>query len=335
MSVSSIIKTALLGSLVAVPTIVRAEVASDPNCWRADETEAARFEDFRLKVLVGALNCKNYLPGAAASYNGFLQAKKDFILANMYIVRGHFAREAGASEGADNFANYETLSGNRYSTPIFDRAKCETVDATAKLAATLSDADLIRFVDTMSSGPLPSGCKPAARPVTVVVAVAAPPPTLAPSAVMLAAVPSVPVAIPAVASVPMATEPMSDAQRVAASTAATRRLLASRLTANAVAPPTAAVIPGVAVVAPAPVEAAVPVVAAPAPVPAAVVATPESAPAAIPATLLVSKPDPTQVAAKAEAPAKASTSPAIALALAEAAKALAAAAAAMAQPGSN
>ncbi len=352
MSVSSIIKTALLGSFLAMPMVARAEVAADPNCWRTDEIEAARFEDFRLKILVGALNCKNYLPGAAGSYNSFLQAKKEFILANMYVVRAHFAREAGASEGADNFANYETLAGNKYSAPTFDRAKCESVDSYARLAAGLSDADLTKFVDTMSSGPLPSGCKPAPRAVVpvVIVAVAAPPPALAPSAVMLAAVPSVPVLVPAVASVPVMNEPMTDAQRVAASTAATRRLLASRAAAQPSAVPAVAVVeapatvtPAVAMVAPAPVEVAAvattPVVAtAPAPVPAAlIVAKPEPSAAAIPATLLVTKPEPAPVAFKADVPApvKASASPAVALALAEAAKALAVAAAAMAQTGTN
>ena len=92
MSLSSTIKGAVLGSLLTIPSVVRAEVATDPNCWRAEETEAARFEDFRLKLIVGALNCKNYLPGAATSYNDFLSAKKYLVLANLYLVRALFVR---------------------------------------------------------------------------------------------------------------------------------------------------------------------------------------------------------------------------------------------------
>ncbi len=305
MSILTQIKAALLGSLIVMPSVVRAEVSSDPNCWRADETAAARFEDFRLKILVGALNCKNYLPVAATSYNSFLQAKKELVLANMYVVRAHFAREAGASEGADNFANYETLAGNRYSSPTYDRAKCETVDASARLAASMTDADLIKLVDVLSPGALPSGCKLPPRPATpaLIVAVVAPPPVVAPAASAVA--------------VPATNPPLTDAQRIAASNVATRELLASRAVARAQpAAVTTAVIPVAVTASPATIDLAT------VPIPATLVA--EAKPVAPPALIVAPVPTTT-------APAKAIQSPNAAMALAEAAKALAVAAAALGQ----
>ena len=320
MSVYSTIKGALLGSLLAVPSVVRAEVAADPNCWRAEETESARFEDFRLKLLVGALNCKNYLPGAATSYNQFLAAKKDLVLANMYVVRAHFVHEAGVGEGADQFANYETLAGNKYSTPIFDRAKCETIDNYLKVAATLPDTDLVKMVAVLSPGPLPSGCKIAPRPAAVVaapvvavVAAAPPPPLVAVVAAPGIAAPvatvtpvagtAAPVAVLTPAVLTTEAAPLSDAQRVAASTAATRALIASR--ASLTRP----------VVASAPAVVAVPVVAA-----APVASQPSLVPAALVVPVAEVKGEPT--------PAPAAVPPGAAQALADAARALAAAAAA-------
>ena len=326
MSLLTILKGAMLGSLLTVPSVVRAEVAADPDCWRTDETEAARFEDFRLKVLVGALNCKNYLPGAAASYNTFLATKKEMVLANMYVVRTHFIHEAGMADGADQFANYETLAGNKYSSPTFDRAKCETVDASLKLATSLSDAELVKMVAVLSPGPLPSGCKIIPRPISVLAPPVAVPPAQIVAAVVIPAPISVPVAVAPVAVAATLTPavlventgPMTDAQRIAASTAATRQLIASRASlTKPVLVPTEPLAP---VIATAPVAQAV----------------------AIPATLAIvdakpvteAKPAKVELAsiesAKVEpAPVQAAIPPSAAQALAEAAKALAAAAAAL------
>lgn len=302
MSVLSSLKGVLLGSLIALPSVAQAQAAADPNCWRAEEVEAARFEDFRLKLMVGALNCKNYFPTVAATYNAFMQAKKELILANLYVVRAHFIREAGTAEGATSFANYQTLAGNKYSTTLYDRAKCETIDAYTRVVAAASDTDLIKLVDALSPGPLPSGCKVTLRrDAPAVMAVAA-------------------VAPPTLATAPAVIGPMTQAERIAASTAATRRLLAARaLARSAAASPAvvAAPVPAVAPVAPAAEEAT-----------------------AIPAALLIAEPQPAPepikaaVAAEPARPA-AIASPSAAQALAEAAKALAAAAAAMQQPGVN
>ena len=292
MSLLSKIKGAALGSLLTLPSVAHAQAVADPNCWRNDETDAARFEDFRLRLLVGALNCKNYLPGAATSYNSFLAAKKDLVLANMYVVRAHFIREAGVTEGADQFANYETLAGNRYSSPIFDRAKCETIDTYIRLATTLADAELVKIVAVLAPGPLPSGCKIAPRPVPELAVVATP--------------------VPAIIS----PEPvrMTDAQRIAASNAATRQLIASRASLTKVN-----TVPTPVAMAPASPEATL-----------------------VPATLLVPEPGPAleakpvkpQAASEPPKSEPVTIPPGAAQALADAAKALAAAAAAM-QPGAH
>lgn len=294
MSMFSSLKGLLLGSLVLLPSVAQAQAAADPNCWRPDEVEAARFEDFRLMLMVGALNCKNFMPGVAQSYNAFMTAKKELILSNLYVVRAHFVREAGVSGGATEFANYETLHGNRYSSPSYGRAKCEAIDAQIRVATAASDADLFKLVAVMSPGPLPSGCKAAPR---VIAALA---PTLKPRPAAVA---------------PVITPDMTDAERVAASTAATRRLLASRASAATfaeAAAPTPVVTAAVAV--------------APTPEPTAVA---EAAP--IPAALLIAEPKPVEAPKPAAVAVEAApvAAPSAAQALAEAAKALAAAAAAM------
>ena len=260
MSVFSKIKGVLLGSLIVLPSLVQAQAAAGSDCWRADEVEAAKFEDFRLMLKVGALNCAARMPAAAESYNGFMQRKKDFILSNLYVVRAHFVREVGATDGATAFANYETLEGNKYSNATYDVARCEKIDAYARIAGQASDADLMKLVAVLSPGLLPSGCKVAPRSPEAAAIVEAVTPLVVPSPAPAVVAAPVPTLHPALA---VAAAPSGGPMTEAASTAATRRLLAARAAERAaIAAPKPA---PVAAAAPAPVAAPAPAVIAPAP----------------------------------------------------------------------
>ena len=65
------------------------------GCWKADEQRAAEVHNFQTMLMVGALKCRNSVPAALDGYNSFMSSKRDLIVANQYVLMGHFIREYG------------------------------------------------------------------------------------------------------------------------------------------------------------------------------------------------------------------------------------------------
>lgn len=208
------------------------------SCWKADEHRAAEVHNFQTMLMVGALKCRNSVPAALDGYNSFMSSKRDLIVANNYVLMGHFIREYGDSNGIGAFQDYETRVGNQHSGAD-NLARCEAIGAMSRMAAGASEADLRELARLVGEDSLTMTCPSTAlaeEGLAPTVAAALQPeeqpavaagaaPALAPTTTELAAkdaVPEpvvdapgtvdVPVQVPVAAEVPVAVTSVSGSQ---------------------------------------------------------------------------------------------------------------------------
>jgi hypothetical protein len=127
------------------------------NCWKADEQRAAEVHNFQTMLMVGALKCRNSVPAALDGYNSFMSSKRDLIVANQYVLMGHFIREYGDSNGLGAFRDYETRVGNQHSGAD-NLARCEAIGAMSRMAAGASETDLRELAHLVGEDSLRSTC---------------------------------------------------------------------------------------------------------------------------------------------------------------------------------
>jgi hypothetical protein len=140
---------ALLLSCVSAPG--QASVAPGPSrdCWDAQELEALKLQRFKTMLLVGMLNCRDQEPGIAADYNRFVRANRNLIAEKQAVVREHFIRTSGPSAGLNDYSDFETAIGNRYSDADFDYRRCAAIADDARMAGYVSEAGLMDMIASM------------------------------------------------------------------------------------------------------------------------------------------------------------------------------------------
>lgn len=129
----------------------------DSGCWKADEQRAAEVHNFQTMLMVGALKCRNSVPAALDGYNSFMSSKRDLIVANQYVLMGHFIREYGDSNGLGAFRQYETRVGNMHSGAD-NLARCEAIGAMSRMAAGASETDLRELARLVGEDSLTAPC---------------------------------------------------------------------------------------------------------------------------------------------------------------------------------
>jgi hypothetical protein len=129
----------------------------DSGCWKADEQRAAEVHNFQTMLMVGALKCRNSVPAALDGYNSFMSSKRDLIVANQYVLMGHFIREYGDSNGLGAFRRYETHVGNKHSGAD-NLARCEAIGAMSRMAAGASETDLRELARLVGEDSLTATC---------------------------------------------------------------------------------------------------------------------------------------------------------------------------------
>lgn len=142
---------------LAVSGAAQAQPVDPSSCWDRGEVDAARFHNFRIMMLVGAIHCRMRYPDALDSYNSFMRSNHSAVVSSQTVLRAHFIRASGQMNGARDYANYETMVGNRHSSETYDAARCRSIASYARLAAGASDEDLGELA-RVASGPLPVSC---------------------------------------------------------------------------------------------------------------------------------------------------------------------------------
>lgn len=160
---SRIFAGALLLAVPAAPAMADVDRAFDRDCWEQQEVAAARLQQFKTMLLVGALHCRDVQPYIMADYNHFLRAKRGFINANAQVVRDRFVRKFGPSYGLTAFSDYETSLGNRLAQTDYDSYRCETIGNYARLAAEVSEAGLMDLAYSTDEETQLAVCTPAMR----------------------------------------------------------------------------------------------------------------------------------------------------------------------------
>ena len=144
--------TALIGAGAA-----HAQEAAATSCWEKDEVEAARLHNFRVMLLVGAIHCRDKVPASLDGYNSFMKNSHSAIVASQTVLRAHFIRAGGVANGSRDYANYETLVGNRHASDVYDVRRCRSIGAYSRLAATAENDDLDELA-RVASGSMPVTC---------------------------------------------------------------------------------------------------------------------------------------------------------------------------------
>jgi hypothetical protein len=154
---------ALLLAVPVAPAMADVDRAFDRDCWDQREVAAARLQQFKTMLLVGALHCRDVEPYIMADYNHFVRAKRGVINMNAQIVRDRFMRKFGPTYGSNAFSDYETSIGNRLARIDYDRYRCETIGNYARLAADVSEAGLMDLAYSTDEEEQIAVCTPAMR----------------------------------------------------------------------------------------------------------------------------------------------------------------------------
>lgn len=135
--VRAIVPAAAILSIVGQPAWARG-----PECWNSDEVPAAQLHAFHTTLMVGAMKCRSDKPDALASYNTFVESRKSSIEAARTVVQARFIRDLGPEMGATEFKNFDTEIANRVSLGGPDGLSCDAIDIYSRFATSASEADL-------------------------------------------------------------------------------------------------------------------------------------------------------------------------------------------------
>lgn len=136
-----------------LPTQSLAQTAYSADCWRAEEARAARLQGLQMALMIDAIKCQDTMPTTLASYNGFINGRRDLIVANKYGVQAHFVRTMGSVNGAKGSTDYDTRIGNNLSAEPIDVDRCEAAGVHARLATHASEDDLVALAGMLVKSP--------------------------------------------------------------------------------------------------------------------------------------------------------------------------------------
>jgi hypothetical protein len=149
---------AALSSLVLVST-----AQANEGCWYPNESKAAQLLHLNTNLMVGALHCRQNDPAASETYDRFVESQMDILGAHHAILERRFAREYGEDRsGRDAYREYRISTANDYAAKPFERndAECARLVSLARLAANMSDADLLILAESLASPPQTGPCRP-------------------------------------------------------------------------------------------------------------------------------------------------------------------------------
>jgi hypothetical protein len=151
---------AAMTSLALVPAIAEA----NSGCWYPNEARAAQLRDLQTKLMVGTLHCRRSTPSVVDHYNDFVSAKRDILEAHNQILKVRFHREEGGDLGESqaSYDRYHTDSANYFSASSSDlgASDCRRIVSLSRMAAQMSDQDLLTLADSIVEAPASGACRP-------------------------------------------------------------------------------------------------------------------------------------------------------------------------------
>ena len=151
---------AAMTSLVLLPAM--AEASS--GCWYPNEARAAQLRDLQTKLMVGTLHCRKSTPAVVDHYNAFVSNKLQLIETNNRILKRRFDREGGGDlgDGQSSYDRHHTEAANYYSASSseYGLADCRRIISLSRIAAQMSDPDLLTLADTIVDAPPSGACGP-------------------------------------------------------------------------------------------------------------------------------------------------------------------------------
>ncbi|HKT77972.1 MAG TPA: hypothetical protein VJQ78_14660, partial [Sphingobium sp.] len=171
----------------------QAFASGEAQCWQSYEVEAAKVRDLHIMLMLGALKCKATNPGLADKYEAFTTKQSDLLISYNNVLKTHFMRVNGISDGQMAFEQFNTRLGNSHSGAAQAASYCDLTDTLLTLATNARGKELPQLAQNFSESALgiDKVCEAAATtPVTVERM-----PETAPATVAVAAAPPATVAV--------------------------------------------------------------------------------------------------------------------------------------------
>ncbi len=111
-------------------------------------------------LMVGTLQCRGHHRASVDLYNDFVASQRGVLDANSYVLKSHFMRENGISQGQSAYDRFGTSLANQYSAQLDDPEFCETVHHFARLAARATTEELLELADAVAEAPRGGVCRP-------------------------------------------------------------------------------------------------------------------------------------------------------------------------------
>lgn len=120
----------------------QAAASDQAQCWRSYEMEAAKVRDLHIMLMLGALKCKSANSAIADKYTSFLEKKNGQLSNYNTILKTHFMRTNGITDGHSAFEEFNTRLGNSHSGSVQTASYCQTIDTLLTLAIDSRDQEL-------------------------------------------------------------------------------------------------------------------------------------------------------------------------------------------------
>lgn len=111
-------------------------------------------------LMVGTLQCRRSHQASIDLYNDFVTSQRGVLDANSNVLKSHFMRENGISQGQHAYDRFGTSLANQYSAQLDDPEFCETVHHFARLAARATTDELLELADAVAEAPRGGVCRP-------------------------------------------------------------------------------------------------------------------------------------------------------------------------------
>jgi hypothetical protein len=152
------------GILALVSTALVCNGASaQAGCWYPNEAKAAQLVQLNMKLMVGALHCRDKTPQVVETFNRFVTAHGALLQANHNILKNHFEREEPDYGGGSRaYRDFLTLAGNQHSaTPAArDIGDCDSIIALSRMASGLPEGGLLMLAESLTKAPASGPCRP-------------------------------------------------------------------------------------------------------------------------------------------------------------------------------
>lgn len=139
------------------------------QCWQSYEVEAAKVRDLHIMLMLGALKCNATHPGLADKYEAFTTKQSGLLASYNNVLKTHFMRVGGISDGQAAYEQFNTRLGNSHSGTNQAPSYCDLTETLLTLATDARDRELPQLAQNFSESALgiEAVCEPAAAaPVT-------------------------------------------------------------------------------------------------------------------------------------------------------------------------